>query len=82
MDVEGYHLPDGVGQDLPAIMEREQEQVIRIPFGTDFINGKQYQIDVQVRIRTSLPIDQYLVADAVLVTGEAETLGHHLVVPG
>ena len=73
MDVEGYQLPDEVAQDIPAILEREQEQIIRIPLGTKLKVGEQHQVEVQVRIHT-FPMNQYLVAEATLVAGDAQTL--------
>ncbi len=73
MDVESYELPAETSQELPAILEREQEQVIRVPFGSDFTPGEWYQVEIQVRIDT-FPMDQYLVADANLVTADAQTL--------
>ena len=74
MKVESFDLPSNISQNLPSILERKQEQVIRIPLGTGFTHGEWYQVDIQVRIRTTLPMDQYLVAEAVLVSGDAETL--------
>ncbi len=74
VEIESYYLPAGISQDLPAILEREQERVIRIPLGQGFTPESWYQVDVQVRIHTSLPIDQYLVAEAVLFAGNAKTL--------
>ena len=79
MEVENYHLPPDISEDLPAIMEREQEQVIRIPLGTGFKRDAWYQIDIQARIRTELPIDQYLLAEATLVNGKFETLASETV---
>ena len=73
MEVEGYQLPPEIGQDTPAILEREQEQVIHIPLGTGLEAGEQYQVEIQARIQT-FPMNQYLVAEASLVTGDAETL--------
>ena len=74
VEVESYQMPAGISQDLPAIHEGEQERVIRIPLGTGFTRGEWYQVDIQVRIRSTLPIDQYLLAEAVLVSGDAKTL--------
>ena len=74
MDVEGYQLPADISEDLPAIVEREQEQVVRIVLGKSFKRDEWYQVDVHVRIHTTLPIDQYLIAEAMLVNGKAEIL--------
>ena len=73
MEVEGYHLPEAVSRNLPSILEREQEQVIRIPFGGELTVGEQYQVEIQTRIHT-FPMNQYLVAEATLVTKDAQTL--------
>ncbi|RLD08039.1 MAG: hypothetical protein DRI56_05985 [Chloroflexota bacterium] len=78
MAVESYQFPPDIPINLPAVLEAEQELVIRIPLDEYFISGQSYEVEIKARINTFY-MDQYLITESSLVTDEAQTIASETV---
>jgi phage tail-like protein len=73
MVIESYLLPEGVSYSIPSVIEDEQDLILSIPLGEPFQPGQEYQIQVQVSIKTFY-FNQYLLAEARLLDSDKQTL--------
>jgi phage tail-like protein len=73
MEVESYQFPPGIPDTLPSLAEIDQELIILIPLNTHFEVGQAYELKIQVRVNT-FGVNQYLLAEASLINGDADIL--------
>lgn len=73
VEIEQIHLPEGVPQRLPSVAEENDDLYLLIPLDQHFRPDQAYIVEVDARINTYY-IDQYLHAEAELVTSEGQKL--------
>ena len=73
MEIEGYHLPAGLSETALSITEFEQERILRIPVDKVSKAAVNFEIKVDVRIKT-YEIDQYLLCEAKLFDSDLNYL--------
>ena len=75
VEIEGYHLPAGLSETALSITELDQERILRIPVDKISKADANYEIKVDVRIKT-YEIDQYLLCEAQLFDSDLNILAY------
>jgi phage tail-like protein len=78
IEVESTLLPPEIPPQLPSMTEIHQEQIVMIPLEAHFVVGQSYQVQFQARIK-SFSLDQYLIAEASLVSGDEKLIARDAV---
>jgi phage tail-like protein len=75
MQVESYQMPEGISASSLALMEVDQKSLLDIPLNRNFEKGAEYEISIQVRVKT-FQIDQYLLCEVRIFDAEFKLLAY------